>query len=95
MIRASVVAIAGAGLFAVSGPVVACEMHGNHLTLQTAAVQPQAVPPPVAAPAPKPEPVVLQTTPAPAAVKAMSVPETYGAMGCPHMRKKQTVYYTD
>jgi hypothetical protein len=96
MIKASVFAVAGAGLLATCGWALACEMHGkDHTSLQTAATQPVATPPPVITPAPKPEPVVLRAAPAPAEVKAMSVPEGVGDIGCPRMRKQQTVYYTD
>lgn len=92
MIKASFLAVACAGLVVTCGSAVACEMHGkDHTSLQTAATQPVAVPPPVVTPTPKPEPVALQTAPAPASVKAMST-EAYD--GCAR-RNKQTVYYTD
>jgi hypothetical protein len=94
MIRTSFVAIAGVGLLMASASAMACDMHSKgHVSLQTAATQPIAVPPPVVTPAPKPEPIMLQSTPAPAAVKAMSS-EAYGGINCAK-RNKQTVYYTD
>jgi hypothetical protein len=95
MIKASLSAIAGIGLLVSYGSAFACEMHGkDHTSLQTAATQPMAVSPPVVTPAPKPEPVVLPSAPATPAVKAMSS-EAFGGIGCPRMRNKQTVYYTD
>jgi len=94
MIWASVFAIASVGLLATCGFASACEMHGkDHTSLQAAATHSIAVPPPAIAPSPKP--VALQIEPAPAEVKAMSPMGAQGGIGCPRMRKKQTVYYTD
>lgn len=93
MIKASVIAVASIGFFATGGLALACEMHGkDHTSLQTAATQP-IVTPPLIKPSPKPEPVALQA--APAEVKAMSTSEGFGGIGCPRMRKQQTVYYTN